>query len=86
MRARSKDGRCLSSSNIGKDNIMRWIITIDHVGGCVGLDENGDGAPIRGKPKEGDILPMEFQLFDARGNVCFEGRRGDINKNWWARL
>jgi hypothetical protein len=69
-----------------KGHDMRWIITIDHMGGCLGLGENEDGAPIRGKPEEGDMLPMEFQLFDARGNICFAGRCRDIDEDWWHGL
>jgi hypothetical protein len=28
-------------------------------------------------------LPMEFRLHDARGEVLFEGRCGDIDADWW---
>lgn len=38
---------------------------------------------MRRKPDEGDMLPMESQLFDARGNICFEGRCGDIDEGCW---
>jgi len=53
------------------------------MGGCLGLGENEDGEPTRGKPEEGDALPMAFRLYDARGNLCFEGRCGDIDMDWW---
>ncbi len=62
---------------------MRWIITTDHWGGCIGLGENADGAPARGKPEQGDSLPMEFRIYDPRGNLLFEGRCGDIDADWW---
>ena len=62
---------------------MRWIITTDHHGGCLGMGENAEGIPARADPKEGDSLPMEFRLYDARGQLCFEGRCGDIDADWW---
>jgi len=62
---------------------MRWIITFDYMGGCLGLGENADGIPDRADPKEGDNLPMEFRLYDARDKLCFEGRCGDIDADWW---
>lgn len=62
---------------------MRWIITFDHHGGCLGMGENAEGIPTRADPKEGDSLPMEFRLYDARGQLCFEGRCGDIDADWW---
>ncbi len=62
---------------------MRWIVTVDHHGGCMSLGEDADGAPARGTPKHGDALPMEFRLHDARGEVLFEGRCGDIDADWW---
>lgn len=62
---------------------MRWIITTDHWGNCLGLGEAADGAPARGTPDQGDALPMEFRLFDASGALLFEGRCGDIDADWW---
>ena len=62
---------------------MRWIVTVDHHGGCLGMGEDADGVPARGKPEQGDALPMEFRLCDARENVLFEGRCGDIDADWW---
>lgn len=62
---------------------MRWIITTDHWGGCLGMGENADAGPTRGTPEQGDTLPMEFRLYDARGDLCFEGRCGDIDADWW---
>jgi hypothetical protein len=62
---------------------MRWIIMIDHHGGCIGLGENADGVPARGTPEQGKALPMDFRLYDARGEVLFEGRCGDIDEDWW---
>ena len=62
---------------------MRWIITTDHHGGCLGMGENAEGIPTRADPKAGDSLPMEFRLYDASGNLCFEGRCGDIDADWW---
>ncbi|MCX8999437.1 hypothetical protein NOF55_20235 [Rhizobiaceae bacterium BDR2-2] len=62
---------------------MRWIITKDHWGGCMGLGENADGAPARGRPEDGEALPMEFRLYDPRGKLLFEGRCGDIDEDWW---
>mgnify|MGYP007056837365 CR=1 FL=1 len=26
---------------------------------------------------------MEFRLYEASGNLCFEGRCGDIDADWW---
>ena len=50
---------------------MRWIITVDNHGGCMGLGEDANGAPARGTPEQGDALPMDaatlrpgMQLFD----------------------
>jgi hypothetical protein len=57
---------------------MRWIVTKDHHGGCIGLGEDADGVPARGKPEDGDALPVEFRLYTARGRLLFEGRCGDI--------
>lgn len=62
---------------------MRWIITIDHHGGCQGAGENMDGLPKRGTPEQAAALPMEFRLYDARGDLLFEGRCGDIDADWW---
>lgn len=62
---------------------MRWIITTDHWGNCLGLGEDADGVPTRGTPDQGDALPMAFRLHDARGAVLFEGRCGDIDADWW---
>ena len=62
---------------------MRWIVTTDHWGGCVGLGEDMNGAPTRGTPEQGDTLPMEFQLYDASSTLLFEGRCGDIEADWW---
>lgn len=62
---------------------MRWIVTIDHHGGCIGLGEDADGAPARGTPEQGETLPMEFRLYDAHGELLFEGRCGDIDADWW---
>jgi len=57
---------------------MRWIVTVDHHGGCIGMGEDADGAPARGTPDQAETLPMDFRLHDARGDVLFEGRCGDI--------
>lgn len=62
---------------------MRWIVTKDHHGGCIGLGEDADGVPARGKPEDGDALPVEFRLYTARGRLLFEGRCGDIDADWW---
>ncbi len=62
---------------------MRWIVTVDHHGGCLGMGEDADGVPARGKPEQGDALPMEFRLYEANGNLLFEGRCGDIDADWW---
>lgn len=62
---------------------MRWIVTVDYWGNCLGMGEDEDGVPTRGKPEQGDALPMEFWLCDARENVVFEGRCGDIDVDWW---
>lgn len=62
---------------------MRWIITFDHHGGCLGMGENAEGIPTPADPKEGDSLPMEFRLYDATGSLCFEGRCRDIDADWW---
>lgn len=63
---------------------MRWIITFDHMGTCLaGLGENAEGIIANTDPKEGDSLPMEFRLYDARHKVYFEGRCGDIDADWW---
>ncbi|WP_104493483.1 hypothetical protein [Paracoccus denitrificans] len=65
---------------------MRWINTTDYWGNCLGLGEDADGVPARGKPEDGDALPMEFRLCDAKENVLFEGRCGDIDADWWHGL
>lgn len=44
---------------------MRWIITIDHHGGCLGAGENIDGIPWQGTPDQAATLPMEFRLYHA---------------------
>lgn len=62
---------------------MRWIVTKDHHGGCIGLGEDADGVPARGKPEDGDALPAEFRLYTAQGRLLFEGRCGDIAADWW---
>ncbi len=62
---------------------MRWIVTTDHWGGCIGLGEDADGIITRGTLAQGDALPMEFRLYDARGTLLFEGRCGDIEADWW---
>ncbi len=62
---------------------MRWIVTVDHHGGCLGMGEDADGVPARGKPEQGDALPIKFRLCGARENVLFEGRCGDIDADWW---
>lgn len=31
---------------------MRWIITFDYMGGCLGLGENADGIPDRAEPEQ----------------------------------
>ena len=48
---------------------MRWIVTVDHHGGCIGMGEDADGVPARGAPEQGDALPMEFRLYEANGNL-----------------
>ncbi|GLS99726.1 hypothetical protein GCM10007897_11090 [Sphingobium jiangsuense] len=53
------------------------------MGGCLGLGENAEGILLRADREEGDSLPMEFRLYDARGQLCFEGRCGDIDADWW---
>ena len=63
---------------------MRWIVTVDHHGGCIGMGEDADGVPARGAPEQGDALPMEFRLYEANGNLLFEGRCGDIDADWWS--
>lgn len=62
---------------------MRWIVTKDHHGGCIGLGEDANGVATRGTPEQGDALPMEFRLYEASGNLLFEGRCGDIDADWW---
>jgi len=62
---------------------MRWIITTDYMGGCLGLGENGEGIPARAEVSQGHGLPMEFRLYNVAGFLCFEGRCGDIDADWW---
>ncbi|EQB02874.1 hypothetical protein [Sphingobium baderi] len=62
---------------------MRWIITIDHHGGCLWAGEDRDGIPCRGTSEQADALPMEFRLYRADGEILFEGRCGDIDEDWW---
>lgn len=62
---------------------MRWIITKDYWGNCLGLGEDDEGIPTRGKPEQGDALPVEFRLYTARGRLLFEGRCDDIAADWW---
>jgi len=62
---------------------MRWIITIDYHGGCLGVGENTDGLPWQGTSDEAKALPVEFRLYHASGHILFEGRCGDIDADWW---
>ncbi len=62
---------------------MRWIITTDHHGGCMGLGEDANGAPTRGTPDQAEALPMAFRIHEASGAILFEGRCGDIDADWW---
>jgi len=48
---------------------MRWIVTKDHHGGCIGLGKDANGVDTRGTPEQGDALPMEFRLYEASGNL-----------------
>ena len=36
---------------------MRWIITTDYMGGCLGLGENGEGIPAHAEVSQGHGLP-----------------------------
>lgn len=62
---------------------MRWIVTVDHHGGCIGVGEDANGIPARGEPEQAAALPMDFRLHLASGEVLFEGRCGDIDADWW---
>ena len=62
---------------------MRWIVTVDHHGGCSGLGEDANGVPARGNPEQAAALSMDFRLHLASGEVLFEGRCGDIDADWW---
>lgn len=56
---------------------MRWIITSDHMGtSLAGVGEDAEGSIAYAGTNEGDSLPMEFRLYDARHKLCFEGRCG----------
>ena len=62
---------------------MRWIITSDHMGtSLAGVGEDAEGSIAYAGTNEGDSLPMEFRLYDARHKLCFEGRCGDIDADW----
>ena len=62
---------------------MRWIITTDHHGGCMGLGEDANGVPARGTPDQAEALPMAFRIHEASGAILFEDRCGDIDTDWW---
>lgn len=63
---------------------MRWIITSDHMStSLAGVGEDAEGSIAYAGTNEGDSLPMEFRLYDARHKLCFEGRCGDIDADWW---
>jgi hypothetical protein len=49
---------------------MRWIVTIDHHGGCIGMGEDADGAPARGTPDQAETLPMDFRLHEPAAMCC----------------
>ncbi|MCO7736848.1 hypothetical protein NJB95_09490 [Brucella intermedia] len=51
---------------------MRWIVTVDHHGGCIGVGEDAYGIPARGEPEQAAALPMDFRLHLASGEVLFE--------------
>lgn len=62
---------------------MRWIVTVDYWGNCLGMGEDNNGIPRHGTPEESDDLPMEFRLYATDGALLFEGRCGDIDADWW---